>query len=203
MNSKSLLSTLIYALIGLLVFILGYKACEIKKKEAAQAVANKQFDQQMKDFTYTDQDSTGSAFEADKAKTTYPDGATEQKTETPATYGKTDKQNGIESEGGATQVTTDEEGQKVRVTDLDSELGMVDKPKYMVITGSFKQLANARKSMESLVKIGYTDAEVGRFNRGAFACAIAKRTNDLNSANALAKKLKTKGFPDAFVKAKK
>jgi predicted transcriptional regulator len=211
MNSKNLLSYLLYALIGLLLAAVGYKGCQVQKEKAQAALENQQLDQQLRDMGYVGGDSTGSAFVgADgTSAATYRDGAQESATTTgggvaPATNSTATK--GIEAEPATTSSTsteTDEEGKKVRVSDLDSEMGMRDKPKHMVITGSFRQLANARKSMEALVKKGYTDAEVGRFNRGTYACAIAKRTDDLNAANALAKKLKGLGFKDAFVKSKK
>jgi cell division septation protein DedD len=210
MNSKDLLSYLLYALIAMLLVVVGYKGCQVQKEKAQAALDNAKLDQELRDMGYVGTDSTGSAFVGADGTTaaTYRDGAQES----PTTAGVAPATNstattGIETEPAtsksAESTETDEEGKKVRVSDLDNEYGMRDKPKYMVITGSFRQLANARKSMESLVKKGYTDAEVGRFNRGAYACAIAKRTDSKSDAQALAKKLKGAGFPDAFVKAKK
>jgi SPOR domain len=218
MNSKNLLSTLLYALIGLLVVVVGYKACQIRKEADAKKLEDSRFSQQLRDMGYVDTDSAaaGSAYVSETGAAangaTYPDGAKESTTSTapaPVTNSAsgiegaaaTSTAKGADSSPGKQEV--DEEGQKVRVTDIDAEFGMVDKPKYMVITGSFRKLANARKSMEALVKKGYTNAEVGRFNRGTFACAIAKRSDSLKDAQAFAKKLKGQGFPDAFVKTKK
>jgi hypothetical protein len=59
-----------------------------------------------------------------------------------------------------------------------------------------------QKSFENRKK-GYTDAEVGRFNRGAYACAIAKRTDSKSEADKAVAKLKQQGFKDSFVKAAK
>ena len=204
MNSKNLLSTLLYALIGLLLLVVGYKACQIRKDKEAANLENDRFNQQLRDMGYVAQDTSSSAYVSDQTKPTYADGAVENTTTTaPATHGSGIETDNPKPEVKTTTDVTDEEGQKVRVSDLDAEYGMVDKPKYMVITGSFRQLANARKSMEALVKKGYNDAEVGRFNKGTYACAIAKRTNSLNDANSLVKKLKGQGFNDAFVKTKK
>jgi cell division septation protein DedD len=214
MNSKNLLSTLLYALIGLLLVVVGYKACQIRKEKDAVAAETEKFDQQLRDMGYTesgpagDTTTEGSAFVSEKGAT-YRDGAQENPTTTKSAPVSSE---GIESDAPkspakspakTTEQVVDEEGQKVSVSDLDSEMGMTDKPKYMVITGSFKQLANARKAMEQLVKKGYTDAEVGRFNRGAYACAIAKRTDSKSEADKAVAKLKQQGFKDSFVKAAK
>jgi cell division septation protein DedD len=206
MNSKNLLTTLLYTLLGLLLLVVGYKACQLRKEKEASELEKSKFDQELRDMGYEPTDTSQSTFVGDKGSAKYKDGSTEAPTQTPPN--PVNQESGIESDvktkaASSQTEETDEEGEKVRVTDLDAEFGMVDKPKYMVITGSFRQLANARKSMETLVKKGYTDAEVGKFNKGTYACAIAKRTNNINDANALVKKLKSQGFADAFVKTRK
>ncbi len=201
MNSRNLLSTLLYFLIGLLLIVVGYKACQVRKEKEAALEESRRFDQQLRDMGYTgtssvDTNTVGSAFVGDQSAPTYRDGAYEA----PTTH------SGIEhdqSSASAKPQITDEDGKKVYVSDLDSEMGMSDKPKYMVTTGSFRQLSNARREMETMVKKGFTEAEVGRFNRGTYAVAIALRTNSKNEANVTVNRLKKLGFKDVTIRERK
>ena len=72
MRTNNLLTYVLYALLGLLILIAGYKACEMKKAQALQDKENAEFQQQMRDMGYTEEDTTaskGSSYVAETEKT--------------------------------------------------------------------------------------------------------------------------------------
>jgi cell division septation protein DedD len=73
---------------------------------------------------------------------------------------------------------------------------------YLVVAGSFKSKANAQKAVKQLKQLGYSNAEVGFFNNGAFASALAGRYTTITAANAAALSLRQKHGIDAIVKRK-
>ncbi len=210
MKTNSLLTVILYGLLIGLITLAGWKACEMKKEKAFQAREQAELS---KDLGYVANDSIGSV------GSTYADGSTDNATKTAISTPTT---SGIEGETPKTttasqpvtsstptakppvvaktdddvEKTTSKKGGKVRDLDVDSK-------KYTVIAGSFTQMANARTMMEDLVKKGFQQAEVGRFNRGKFGCAIADQTDSRKTADAVLAKLKAKGFKDAFIKTRK
>ncbi len=73
---------------------------------------------------------------------------------------------------------------------------------YLVVTGSFRDKSNAQSAVKALKKLGYPQAELGFFNNGAYASAIAGRFESYASANVLATRLREKHHIDAIVKKK-
>ena len=74
--------------------------------------------------------------------------------------------------------------------------------KYLVVAGTFKQEANAAIQLKKIKKMGYTDAEIGKFNKSAYASLIVNRFTSASAANKLVKSLKSKGI-DAYVHEKR
>ena len=73
---------------------------------------------------------------------------------------------------------------------------------YMVIAGSYTIKANAESAAKRFRSQGYENAEVGLFNKGAYANVIIDRFDSSSSAQELAKELKSKGI-EAYVQKKK
>lgn len=73
---------------------------------------------------------------------------------------------------------------------------------YMVIAGSYTIKANAESAAKRFRSQGYKNAEVGLFNKGAYANVIIDRFDSSSSAQELAKELKSKGI-EAYVQKKK
>lgn len=219
MKTDNLLSTLLYGLLIGLICLAGWKACEMKKEKAAQAREQAELS---RDLGYVSNDSLGTP------SSTYADGSAENPTSTevskPAVT--TVSPSGIEGEvskptTSSTPTTSKSAATKPPVVAKTSDDDEADAPKtakksrdavrdldtdskkYAVIAGSFTQMANARKLMEELVKKGFHDAEVGRFNKGKFGCAIADQTDNKKTADAVLAKLKAKGYKDAFIKERK
>lgn len=73
---------------------------------------------------------------------------------------------------------------------------------YLVLAGSYKVRENAETEVQRLKKLGYENAEVSPFNKGAFAVVLVDRFASVNDAQALVKELKTKGV-DSYVQEKR
>lgn len=66
--------------------------------------------------------------------------------------------------------------------------------RYSVVAGTFSKMDGARRRLEEVIKMGYTNAEIGKINNGAHAVVVVKRTNDLNEAIRLVDRLEEKGM---------
>jgi cell division septation protein DedD len=214
MKTNNLLTYILYSLLIGLVMMAGYKACQLKQDKALQAKESADMSKALQDLGYAESDSTGSTHSEDGS---YKDGSAEADTKTTTGGGAkiSNDKSGIEGDEEVTKPVTsstkgkplvadtqeDAKPSRTKVRDLDAEGS--NSPKYMVLAGTFTIMDNAREQMESLVKKGFEEAEVGKFNRGKFACAIAKRTNSLSEAKSVMAKLKAKGFKDALVKERK
>lgn len=73
---------------------------------------------------------------------------------------------------------------------------------YLVLAGSYKVRENADTEVQRLQKLGYENAEVSPFNRGAYAVVLVDRFTSANDAQALVKELKGKGV-DSYVQEKR
>jgi cell division septation protein DedD len=66
--------------------------------------------------------------------------------------------------------------------------------KYMVIAGTFRQMANADRMVSRLRKMGYNETRISKFDRGKYAVALVNRFSSLNSARQLERDLESKGI---------
>ena len=66
--------------------------------------------------------------------------------------------------------------------------------RYLVIAGSFRQLANARERVSNLRAAGFGASAVEKFNRGAFAVALAGHSDSYGEAEKLAQRIRNAGF---------
>jgi cell division protein FtsN len=64
---------------------------------------------------------------------------------------------------------------------------------YLVIAGSFRQRMNAELQATRLRKMGFNQARMELFNRGAFAVVLVDRFSDLAEAQTLVNTLAAKG----------
>ena len=73
---------------------------------------------------------------------------------------------------------------------------------YMVVAGSFSQMINAENFVKKLKNQGYDGAEIGKFNAGKYATALAGRFDAQADAQALVAELKAKGI-EAYIQKRK
>lgn len=77
----------------------------------------------------------------------------------------------------------------------------VRRGEYMLLAGTFKYKANAEAMVQQLKKMGYSNASVQLFNRGAYAVALVDRYTSLSEARTARGELSGKGV-EVFVKQK-
>lgn len=70
---------------------------------------------------------------------------------------------------------------------------------YLVLAGSFRQQANAETQAAKLRKLGYAQAEVTMFNRGAYAVVLVDRFSSMADAKRLTEELRAKHSVEARV----
>lgn len=87
-------------------------------------------------------------------------------------------------------------------TNVPREYDATTGGKFLVVAGTFKQEANAQAQLKKFQRMGYNDAEIGTFNRNAYASLIVARFATSADANRLVKSLKAKGI-DAYVHKKR
>ncbi|MEZ4943386.1 MAG: SPOR domain-containing protein [Saprospiraceae bacterium] len=201
MNTNKLLNYVLIAVLAGLVVVLVYKACEKKREDERFAQENADFQQTLRDFGYVESDTTGSTYSGDD--NTYSDPAPNQpvvtqdgieyetpqpKTTTPATP-KTTQPASKPTPAPATQAPKTTPPASTSTSEATSSTD----GRYRVVAGTFTILDGARREMERLIKMGYHDAEVGKYNRGKYAVVIIKRTNSLSEARRMVDELKRKG----------
>lgn len=77
-----------------------------------------------------------------------------------------------------------------------------ERRKFLVVAGTFKQAANATTQLKEFKKMGYDDAEIGKFNKSTYASLIVDRFATAAEAKRLVRALKEKGI-DAYVHKKR
>lgn len=219
MKSNNLFTYVLYGLLVLLIAVAGYKACEMRQKKAKEEQEAAELQKTLQDLGYTSDDATdtGSMYSGDSTKSISPsrpktsiskDGIVDEENTvaTPTTTkpgAKAAVKPGAKSADDSPTTTTAKSGTTSAKTapKVAAKKPTFSSGRYMVVTGSFRQMANARDEMETLVKMGYTNAEVRKFN-GAYATVIATRSNNMETARNAANKLRELGFPGAYVKEK-
>jgi len=78
-----------------------------------------------------------------------------------------------------------------------------DSGDYLVLAGSFRIKSNAENEARRLRRLGYSDADVALFNRGAYASVIVGRFESLTEAQDLVRALKNQHDVNAYVQAKR
>jgi len=94
-----------------------------------------------------------------------------------------------------------EESEAVPASRPAEDYPSVNAGDYMVLAGTFKIKSNAENRVRQLRDMGYTDASVEIFDRGAYAVALVDHFSELNEAKQVANKLESEGVP-TYVKRK-
>lgn len=114
---------------------------------------------------------------------------------------------GSDAGSGSTAAASDEEGIDYGEKDSDAagkeeenypsgeELAATGD--YLVLGGTFKYMANAKRRLGELQRAGYSQAQVVLFDRGKYAVVLVDRFGDYDSAKDLAGELKNKGYEAA------
>ena len=206
MRGNKIVTYVLIGMIGLLVVIAGYKMWEARVQNAEQAEKDRQLNETLDYYGYLEQgDSSFTESSFDTTGSTA-SGIEYDQDPQPQTRANTNSNTSTNTSTPPKKTTSKPRKKASTPPPAKTGSGVKSEPKppansgrYMVITGAFRSISNARDEMESLVKMGYLNAEVRSLSKG-YHHSIAYRSNNKNSAQQKAAELKGK-FPGAYVKA--
>ena len=79
----------------------------------------------------------------------------------------------------------------------------VTQGRYMVVVGSYSQMASAKRMQGMLTRKGYRNTSIELFNGGKFARVLVGRTGSLSAAEDLQADLVADGFRDILIQEKR
>jgi len=209
MKTNNLLTYLLYVLLGLLIIAAGYKACQMQQDKKERASEEAELQKTLRDMGYANDDSTslGSTYAGDSMGTStttsggierYPvttstnTTATTTKPATPATTTSkpvTSPTATNSTEPKTTTVTTTTKGS------ITAKKGP-GTGRWAVRAGTFSQMEGARRRLEEVIRLGYTNAEISKTSTGN-AAVVVFRSNDKNAAIRVVDNLEEKGVDAA------
>jgi len=205
MKSNSLLTYVLYGLLGLFILAAGYYACQKQKEKKEQAAREAvELEETLQDMGYASEDSTA----ATGSSYTNKDSLTKSTMATKPTTKPTISKNGIENETATnTKVkttvpsTTKPSTSLVKPSTGSTKKGIssVKGPgtgRWAVRAGTFSYMEGARRRLEEVIKAGYPNAEISKTKEG-MAAVIVFRSNDKNAAINVADKLEEQGIDAA------
>lgn len=211
MKSNSLLTYVLYGLLGLFILAAGYYACQKQKEQKEQAAKEAaELEETLRDMGYSSEDTTaasGSSY-TNKDTLTKSSSTTTTKPGSKTTVSK----NGIEEETATTTknkpsttttpTTTKPSNTLVKPTTSTTTKKGVTSVKgpgtgrWAVRAGTFAYMDGARRRLEEVIKAGYPNAEISKTKEGK-AAVIVFRSNDKNAAIKIADQLEEKGIDAA------
>lgn len=210
MKSNSLLTYVLYGLLGLFILAAGYYACQKQKEQKEQAAKEAaELEETLRDMGYSSEDTTaasGSSYTSNDTLTKPSSTTTKPGTKT------TVSKNGIEEETATTtknkpSTTTTPTTTKPSNTLVKPTTGTTTKKgvasvkgpgtgRWAVRAGTFAYMDGARRRLEEVIKAGYPNAEISKTKEGK-AAVIVFRSNDKDAAIRIADKLEEKGIDAA------
>lgn len=201
MKNNNLLTYILYGLLAVIITIAGYYTCQRQKeKKIKQEQDEAELQQTLRDMGYApDTASTsGSSFvSGDGIETANPTSET----------GDQGKPTATQQPGSSTQqpaTTVKQPTTSTAPNTVTKAKSAVDGPgsgRWAVRAGTFSYMAGARRRLEEVIQLGYTNAEISKTSSGK-AAVVVFRSNDKNAANSVADKLAAQGI-DAAVFARR
>ena len=216
MKTNNLLTYLLYALLGLLIIAAGYKACQMQQDKKEKAAEEAELQKTLRDMGYANDDTTsmGSTYAGDSQSTsgTTSDGiekdpvttstnttaTTGAKPSTPATTTAKPATPAVTTTKPAATTSTDPKSTTVTTTTKGSSAAKKGpgSGRWAVRAGTFSQMEGARRRLEEVIRLGYTNAEISKTSSGN-AAVVVFRSNDKNAAIRVVDKLEEKGVDAA------
>lgn len=209
MKTNSLLTYLLYALLATLLVAAGYKACQMQKEKQIKAQEQQEWQETLRKlYPETDTTGGGSAYIGNdqttqpannKPTTTTKDGIEDEpapaaKSTTPATA----QQNTGKTTTATPSTTTTTTPKTTTTKGASTPVAGAGSGRWEVRAGTFTYKDGARERLEEVIKMGYTNAEIGKTNGGKYAVVVVLRTNNKAKAIQVGDQLEKRGI-DAFV----
>jgi cytoskeletal protein RodZ len=209
-KSSSMLTYVLYGLLGLFIVTAAYYACQKQKEKREQAAREKaEMEKTLQDMGYgTDETGSGSShFAAEdtavkpiKPEPTTAVNGTESKTTAPVTTKPTEtKATDTKIITQPTTTTTKPTATKPTTTTTTKPKSAVKGPgtgRWVVRAGTLSYMDGARRRLEEVIRAGYPNAEIVKTSTGK-AAVVVFRSNDKNAAIRVADQLEMKGIDAA------
>lgn len=208
MKSNSLLTYVLYGLLGAFILTAGYYACQ-KQKEQKELAAREaaELEETLREMGYSSEDTTssGSSFVDSDTETNT---SVETKPESPepktaVTKVKTEAAPVIAPKTTAPKTAAPATSKPATTvltpTTTKPAVSSVSGPgsgRWAVRAGTFTIMDGARRRLEEVIKAGYPDAEISKTKDGK-AAVIVYRSNDKAAAQRVVDKLDAKGIDAA------
>lgn len=208
MKSNSLLTYVLYGLLGAFILTAGYYACQ-KQKEQKELAAREaaELEETLREMGYSSEDTTssGSSFVDSDTETNT---SVETKPESPepktaVTKAKTEAAPVIAPKTAAPKTAAPATSKPATTvlppTTSKPAVSSVSGPgsgRWAVRAGTFTIMDGARRRLEEVIKAGYPDAEISKTKDGK-AAVIVYRSNDKAAAQRVVDKLDAKGIDAA------
>ena len=176
----------------LAIIFLVYKMTDLfNEKPATDPIENEvsQVEEEPEDTTYH--------YDIDKGSSEDGEATTDTESTTSA-----DENSTSGTDGSSTDANTSDEDESTSsspppTTSYDSN----SSGKFMVIAGTFQQKASAKRQLQKLKNLGYSDAAIEPFDRGKYDVVLAGRFDNMADAERLVKDLKAEEI-SSYVKIK-
>lgn len=208
MKSNSLLTYVLYGLLGAFILTAGYYACQ-KQKEQKELAAREaaELEETLREMGYSSEDTTsnGSSFvDSDtEAKTSEEAKPESPEPKTAVTKAKTETAPVIAPKTAAPKTAAPSTSKPATTvltpTTSKPAVSSVSGPgsgRWAVRAGTFTIMDGARRRLEEVIKAGYPDAEISKTKDGK-AAVIVYRSNDKAAAQRVVDKLDAKGIDAA------
>ena len=211
MKTNNLLTYLLYALLGLLIIAAGYKACQMQEDKKAKAAEEAELQKTLRDMGYAQDDTTslGSTYGGDTSTITS-DGIEKEPVAAPTSTTKTttatQTTTATKTQTTPPKSTTNTTTKSTTTTNTPTTATTTSKGKeaikgagsgrWAVRAGTFSQMDGARRRLEEVIRLGYTNAEISKTSSGQ-AAVVVFRSNDKNAAIRVMDKLEEKGVDAA------
>lgn len=213
MKSNSLLTYVLYGLLGAFILAAGYYACQ-KQKEQKELAAREaaELEETLRDMGYSSEDTTATGSSYTSKDTLEKPGTAVKPTTGNKPVASTTKPtvspSGIENEPSPKTAQTTAPTSKpsasitkptTTATSTTKGVAAVKGPgtgRWAVRAGTFAYMDGARRRLEEVIKAGYPNAEISKTKDGK-AAVIVFRSNDKNAAINVADKLEVKGIDAA------
>lgn len=196
MNSNRMLTLALYLLLGGLVAVFGYRACQLKKEQAAKLAEQAEMEQTLRDMGYQ-------ATDADQSGVAKPSDLTDTKTTAPATSTTTTTTTATTPATAAPKVAETTTAETVKPVTHAAESKPVTEKKFIDrdVTPSTKTASKlTQPATKSLTAKGTASKAVAP-SKPAYA-VIAASFSKKENARKVMEALVKKGFTNAEVSAK-
>ncbi len=206
MKSNSLLTYVLYGLLGAFILAAGYYACQKQKEKKEQAAREAaELEETLRDMGYSSEDTTAATGSSYTSQDTLSNTKTTTKPSTTTTKPTVSK-SGTASETGTTNKNLTSSTSKPqnsivkpKTTSTTKGISAVKGPgagRWAVRAGTFAYKDGARRRLEEVIKAGYPNAEISMTKEGK-AAVIVFRSNDKDAAIRVADKLMEKNIDAA------